>query len=173
MAQEGDTINMTCLVSGKLRGLYLRRLTVMEMNVIYSSENEFITAPNYKNRTSTSGFLNNLMITIINVQLNDTDVYICQAIMIHENIQGTGTMVVVTEKKWKQEVGNPKNLQVWVGLIVLFFTIGLALGPLYMMMKKLRKKFHLRRIQNPSSSIYEDMSHTLRRNTMCPDNQYE
>ncbi|XP_044533087.1 T-cell antigen CD7 [Gracilinanus agilis] len=178
-AQEGDTINITCLASGKLHGLYLRRLTVMRMKVIYLSENEFITAMNYKNRTSISGPLSNLMVTITNVQLNDTDVYICEGIMIRENLQGNGTIVVVTEKKWKQEVGGEngnKNLQVYPYtypiMMVLFFAFGLALGPLYMKMKKLRKKFNLRRTQNPLNSVYEDMSYTIHRNTMCQDNEY-
>ncbi|XP_020856522.1 T-cell antigen CD7 isoform X2 [Phascolarctos cinereus] len=170
MAQEGDTINITCTTTGKSSGLYLKRSTIRLIEVIhFSKKNKSIITKSYENRTIVSGSLNNLMITITNVQLNDTDVYTCEA-TTSDNLLGTGTIVVVTEKKWKKEDGNLKNSQVEVVLIVISFFIGLALWPLFMMMKKWVHK--VRRTQNPSGSVYEDMSYAMQRNTTFQDNQY-
>ncbi|XP_027729016.1 T-cell antigen CD7 [Vombatus ursinus] len=169
MAQEGDTVNITCTTTGKSSGLYLKRSIVMLIEVMhFSKNNKSIITKNYKNRTIISGSLNDLMITITNIQLNDTDVYTCEA-TTSENLLGTGTIVVVTEKKWKKKDGN-LNSQVEVVLIVTSFFIGLALWPLFMMTKKWVQ--NLRRTQNPSSTVYEDMSYAIQRNTICRDNQY-
>ncbi|XP_036613328.1 T-cell antigen CD7 [Trichosurus vulpecula] len=170
MAQEGDTINITCATIGESIGLYLKRNIVRPMDVLYfSRKNETIITKSYENRTIISGSLNNLVITITNIQLNDTDVYACQA-TASTNLLGNGTVVMVTEKKWIKEKGNLKNLQVGVILIVASFFIGLALWPLFVMLKKW--VHNLRKTQNPSCIIYEDMSYTIQRNTICRDNQY-
>ncbi|XP_074116619.1 T-cell antigen CD7 isoform X2 [Sminthopsis crassicaudata] len=169
MAQEGDTINITCNTTGQLVGLYLKRSFIEFKNVMYlSKEGELIKDTNYENRTFFSGSLNNLVITITNVGLSDTDVYICQATVLN-NLEGNGTMVMVTEKIWKKENGNMKKSQVWVILIVISFFIGLALWPLFVIIKK---QVHNSRTQNTTCSIYEEMSCSVQHNTTCQENQY-
>ncbi|XP_068920033.1 T-cell antigen CD7 [Petaurus breviceps papuanus] len=165
MAQEGDTINVTCTTSGKSFGLYLKRHLIRFMEVIYfSKENKSIITKSYKNRTIISGTLNNLVITISNIQLDDTDFYICQA-TTSSNTLGNGTMVAVTEKKQKKEDGH-----LGLVLIVTSFFIGLVLGPLLMMLKKLVD--NSRKTQNTTCTIYEDMSYVIQHNTSCENNQY-
>ncbi|XP_072501516.1 T-cell antigen CD7 isoform X2 [Notamacropus eugenii] len=165
MAQEGDAINITCITVGKSAGIYLKRSTVRLMVVThFSKKSESIITESYKNRTIISGSLNNLVITITNIQPNDTDVYTCHA-TVSDNIQGNGTMVVVTEKKGKRKYGS-----LGVILIVVSFFIGLVLWPLSMMLKKW--VCNLRKSQNTSCTVYEDMSYVIQRNTSCQNNQY-
>ncbi|XP_051851272.1 T-cell antigen CD7 [Antechinus flavipes] len=166
MAQEGDTINITCNTTGQSLGLYLKRSTIEFKNVMYlSKEGELIMDTNYENRTFFSGILNNLVITITDIGLNDTDVYTCQA-TVFDNLKGTGTMVVVTEKIWKKEDGNLRKSQMWVVLIVISFFFGLALWPLFVIIKK---QVYSSKTQN-TCSIYEEMSYNAQRNVTCQDN---
>ncbi|XP_074080896.1 T-cell antigen CD7 [Macrotis lagotis] len=172
MAQEGDTINITCISSGPSLGVYLKRTAIMFMNILHFSERrELILNKEYMNRTFLSGSLKNLVITIINIQLNDTDVYTCENTALN-NLLGSGTMVVVTEKKWEKESEdrNPENPQLWMILSVIFFFAGVALWPLLMIMKKWVYKF--RKTQNVPCNVYEDMSYSNQRNTTCQNNQY-
>ncbi|XP_043818736.1 T-cell antigen CD7 [Dromiciops gliroides] len=172
--EEDGTINITCITKGVSRGLYLKRRTVRPMNVIHlSDKSKLIFHENYKNRTNISGSLNNLTITISNIELNDIDIYTCEA-TVFDNLQGNGTILMVTEKKWKNvNSTNPPvsiNPWLWVVFIVMSFFIGLFLWPLLMTMKK--RVYNLRRPQHTSCSVYEDMSFVIQQNNTCHSNQY-
>uniref|UniRef100_A0A8C6RPY8 CD7 antigen n=1 Tax=Nannospalax galili TaxID=1026970 RepID=A0A8C6RPY8_NANGA len=174
---EGGSINITCTTRGApLYGIFLKQSWPRVANVIYYSDGKESTVDKrFSGRIDFLGSQNNLTITMHLLQLNDSAIYSCHAIMEKE-VQGSGTMVAVTEKLSQGE-SRPQKLQVTLvalltGLPVGFFLTGLILGVLCTLKKTQIKKLCTSRDKNSRCVVvYEDMSYS-NRNTPCAPNQY-
>lgn len=101
IAPEESSINITCCTSGTLLGLHLKQSWPKPSNVIYyEGERKTTVDERFSDRVTFSGPRDNLTITVHHLQLADTGIYTCQAIMENiREIQGPGTSVVVTGRE--------------------------------------------------------------------------
>nr|XP_014720392.2 T-cell antigen CD7 [Equus asinus] len=178
IAPEESSINITCCTSGTLLGLHLKQSWPKPSNVIYyEGERKTTVDERFWGRVTFSGPRDNLTITVHHLQLADTGIYTCQAIM--ENImeiQGPGTSVVVTDKL-SQAVNTCWEAQLIhtalpTALAVGFFLIGLGLGAVCVLRRTQIKKLCWASDKNSVCVVYEDMSYS-RRNTVSTPNPYQ
>lgn len=97
VAPEGSSVNITCSASGVLLGVYLRRSWPEPTNVIYyEDEKEPTVDERFRGRIAFSGLQRNLTVTVRGLRLPDNGVYVCQAVTMDAEVQGSGTLLVVT-----------------------------------------------------------------------------
>ncbi|XP_075701634.1 uncharacterized protein LOC142665765 isoform X2 [Rhinoderma darwinii] len=125
----------------------------------------------YKDRLSNSGNSSHFSVTLKNLTVNDTDVYLCCALtMKYIEICSSGTLIIVHEVTYKvkdtakeeMEQGYRKNsFGPTTYIITISAMLVLCLAVLmYMKLKKTKEK------QNFNQNTYVDMTQIIRRNTM-------
>ena len=85
-AQQGESINITCVLkSSNEKVLYVL------------SQNTTTISPTFANRLEYSKQEKKLVITLHNLQENDTDIYVCAAVLKNSSfsVSESGTMVLV------------------------------------------------------------------------------
>lgn len=96
IAPEGGSVDITCLTSGSLFGVYLKQRWPRPSSVIYYEDEKQPTVDEqFRGRVVFSGRQHNLTVTVHRLQPADTGAYACQAVMKDE-VWGPGTLVVVT-----------------------------------------------------------------------------
>ncbi|KAF5921448.1 hypothetical protein HPG69_012497, partial [Diceros bicornis minor] len=178
IAPEEGSINITCSTSGPLLGVYLKQSWPKPTNVIYYEDEREPTVDEwFGSRIAFSGPQHNLTVTMHHLQMADTGIYTCQAVM--ENVMeiwGPGTLVVVTDNL-SQVVNTCQEAQLIhpalpTALAAGFLLIGLGLGAVCVLRRTQIKKLCWARDKNSVCVVYEDMSYS-RRNTVSTPNQYQ
>ncbi|XP_073900933.1 T-cell antigen CD7 isoform X2 [Castor canadensis] len=174
-APEGGSVSITCSSSKPLYGIFLKQTWPQTTNVIYYDGKQPTVDKQFWNRIAFSGSQENLTITMNHLHLANSGVYTCQAVM-EDDIWGSGTMVVVTEKLSQGvcRCQEPQLMSVTLPsiLTVGFFLIGIGLGMVCILRRSQIKKLCTSESKNPSCMVYEDMSYSCR-NTLSAPNLYQ
>ncbi|XP_016070896.1 PREDICTED: T-cell antigen CD7 [Miniopterus natalensis] len=174
---EGGSINITCSSRGPLIGVFLKQYRPKEDNVMYYGDESTLTVdPRFNGRIVISGSEWNLTITMHQLLPNDTGAYVCEATMKGEQVQGSGTLVVVTDAQSQAATtcqgAQLTHVAVSVALALGFLLILLVLGATCVLRRTQIKKLCWVRDKSPMCVVYEDMSCT-RRNTISTPNDYQ
>ncbi|KAM8945105.1 T-cell antigen CD7 [Lycaon pictus] len=172
VALEGSSVNITCSASGVLLGVYLRRSWPEPTNVIYyEDEKEPTVDEQFQGRIAFSGLQHNLTVTVGGLQLSDNGAYVCQAITMDAEVQGSGTLLVVTDKVAGTYQETRLVSAVCPVLAISFFLIGLGIGAVCALRTQV-KKLCCRKDKSSVYVVYEDMSYSCR-NRMSTPNEYQ
>ncbi|XP_010616984.1 T-cell antigen CD7 isoform X2 [Fukomys damarensis] len=161
----GGSVNITCSTSGPLKGVFLGLSWPKNMDVIYYEEGENSTVDQqFQGRISFSGPQHNLTITMSLLQLADSGLYTCRAIVNH-TVLGPGTLVMVTEKPCQETQEAHRHQEPGLMFLILpsalavgFFLLGLSLGLLYALRSQVKKLCASGEKSQPCV-VYEDMSY--------------
>lgn len=163
-AQQGESINITCVLksSNEDEEIMLLRLHRQLEKVLYVlSQNTTTISPTFANRLEYSKQEKKLVITLHNLQENDTDIYVCAAVLKNSSfsVSESGTMVLV--KGEKQTACSISSLAIYIPIIV----VALLLSALicFILNRINKKKFVQKR---KIDGVYEDMSFSSRSNTL-------
>ncbi|NXL41237.1 CD7 protein, partial [Podilymbus podiceps] len=143
--QQGQSINITCALesSHEDEGILLLKTHVQPERVLYvSSQNASTISPTFANRLEYSKEDKKIVVTLHNLQKNDSDLYVCTGILKNSlfSVNGSGTMILIK---------------------ALFST---AVCFVLQMKNYFKKKI--------PNVVYEDMSYSSRRNTVVRTNAY-
>ncbi|XP_054834227.1 uncharacterized protein LOC129328923 [Eublepharis macularius] len=174
-AEEEESVNITCNFNHpNILGLYLRRKFVKDMEVFYSAghRKDKRVHYEYKGRIEYFELQNTVIIMLQKLQQNDSDKYICDgAVLINQNpvqVQGHGTILVVTAKKL---IKCSSSFWMWYVFLVVTLLLATALGYFILSHVDAKKYCQKKKGREAQNMVYEDMTYSLRRNTMA--NQYE
>ncbi|XP_038227748.1 uncharacterized protein LOC119842960 [Dermochelys coriacea] len=176
IVNEGESVNITCSITTKekLVGMYLKKEIVNAMEVLYITNNGNTTTVDfhYKDRIEISLLGTKVRITLHQLQKNDTAVYACSGSVL-ENFEphcvlSQGTILVVKEME-QAECCKAS----WVPY-VLSFTVLISVSALgYLILSHIDIKKHCQEgKKKQANTVYEDMSYTLRLNTLATGNSY-
>ncbi|NXL92767.1 CD7 protein, partial [Alectura lathami] len=153
--QQGQSIYITCELksSREDEGILLLKIQIQLEKVLYvSSQNTSTIFPAFANRLEYSKQEKKLVITLHNLQKNDTDIYVCAAVL----------------KNSSQTECHNISLAVVYGLITAVVLLFLALICSTLYCVNIKKYFQKRK----QNVVYEDMSYCSRRNTLVRTNTY-
>ncbi|NXE87582.1 CD7 protein, partial [Menura novaehollandiae] len=169
--ERGQSISITCELksSPEDEGIYLLRTHVQPAEVLYVSDlNVSRVPPAFANRLEYSKEGKSIVITLHNLQQNDSDNYVCvEKVKDSALHSASGTMVLV---KGEQEYSQACNKSSWdvYALIVVVALLFCALVCCTLYRVDVKKYFQK---QKPNI-VYEDMSYNSRRNTLVRTNTY-
>ncbi|XP_040292246.1 uncharacterized protein LOC121004173 [Bufo bufo] len=140
--------------------------------IIFIGPNGSYKLPKYNDRLSCSGNNSHFSITLKNLTVNDSDIYLCDTFVINSEICAHGTLLIVrppvgnvihedksttkeAETCTKNTFAPTPYIVTISAMLVLFVAVFV-----YMKLKKSKEK------QNFNQNTYVDMRQTLRRNTM-------
>uniref|UniRef100_A0A8C0GQ73 Immunoglobulin domain-containing protein n=1 Tax=Chelonoidis abingdonii TaxID=106734 RepID=A0A8C0GQ73_CHEAB len=158
LVNEGESVNISCSITtkGMLVGMYLKREVVNAMEVLYITKNGSKLTINfhYKDRIQPFFLQTEVRIMLHRLQKNDTGLYVCRQSILEDfepnYVSSQGTILVVKG-------------------IVCFSIFFLSVRQ---MNSSLIKKHCQEGKKKQANSVYEDMSYTLRLNTMATGNPY-
>ncbi|XP_072601534.1 T-cell antigen CD7 isoform X1 [Vulpes vulpes] len=172
VAPEGSSVNITCSASGVLLGVCLRRSWPEPTNVIYyEDEKEPTVDEQFRGRIAFSGLQRNLTVTVRGLRLSDNGVYVCQAVTMDAEVQGSGTLLVVTDEAAGTYQETRLVSAVCPVLAISFFLVGLGTGAVCALRTQV-KKLCCRKDKSSVSVVYEDMSYSCG-NRMPTPNEYQ
>lgn len=138
--QAGGSASISCH-SPRLLGLYLRQEWPNSINTVYFETSQKSTVNgHFRDRVSFQGTMDNLTITLHDLQPAHSGLYVCLAVTSDKELLGAGTLLMVTgavdpdlaarvcDKTW---LGNLFS----VVLAVSFFLLGLGLGAMCVCLK--------------------------------------
>ncbi|NXY24722.1 CD7 protein, partial [Atrichornis clamosus] len=169
---QGQSISITCELksSPEDEGIYLLRTHVQPGEVLYvSHRNVSRASPAFKNRWEYSKEGKSVVITLQNLQQNDSDNYVCaEEVKDSPLLSASGTMVLV--KEWEQAYSQACKKSSWglYGLIIVVVLLFCALVCCTLYHVDLKKYFQ----KKTPNIVYEDMSYSSRRNTMVRNDTY-
>ncbi|POI23875.1 hypothetical protein CIB84_012377, partial [Bambusicola thoracicus] len=167
-AQQGESINITCVLKSSHEGIMLLRIHMQLEKVLYVlSQNTTTIFPTFANRLDYSKQEKKLVITLHNLQENDTDIYVCAAVLKNSSlsVSESGTMVLV--KGEKQTACRTSSLAIYIPIIVVVLLLSTLIG--FILTRINKKKIFQKRKMNV---VYEDMSFSSRSNTLVRTNTY-
>ncbi|XP_029453450.1 uncharacterized protein LOC115089521 [Rhinatrema bivittatum] len=180
---EGGSVRISCsfTVAGDPVGVYLKRRCSKKIAYFQSNGNTFME----RNHTELSGNVRNFTITLHQLQRNETDWYLCEGAIRNPSISqmwGTGTLVIVLadavcddplSAKSATEMTHSSTWQLYLliafGIIILVLMFGLVILAARQM--DLKECFKPKK-KSSQNLVYEDMSYSLRRNTMSKPTYY-
>ncbi|XP_032067681.1 uncharacterized protein LOC116504638 isoform X2 [Thamnophis elegans] len=163
IAEEGQSVNLTCKFMHRIEGLYLKRTFGKVTEVLYVTQHGKIKKedPAYENRTEYYEMNNMATITLKHLKENDSDVYLCRAGMFINNelVQKNSSPILLAVEAAKKNFESSWMLYSIISVLILFiFMLGFYI--IYRTNnKKGFQKGHARTKQN---FIYEDMNYSLR-----------
>ncbi|XP_040979725.1 T-cell antigen CD7 isoform X2 [Aquila chrysaetos chrysaetos] len=169
--QQGQSINITCALksSHEDEGFYLLKTQMQPERVLYvSSQNGSTIFPAFANRLEFSKEEKKILITLHNLQKNDSDVYVCAGMLKSStflSVNRSGTMVLVKEVEQTHCSNNSWGIY---GLIIVVALLFFALICCTLYRVDMKKYFQKRK----PNAVYEDMSYSSRRNTLIRANAY-
>ncbi|KFV98913.1 T-cell antigen CD7, partial [Eurypyga helias] len=141
----------------------LLRTQVQPERVLYvSSQNASTIFPAFANRLDYSKEEKKVVITLRNLQKNDSDIYVCVGVLKNSSfLSGNrkGTMILIKEMEQKDCSINSWGTYGLIIAVVLLFSVLTCCTWYYANMKKYFQK-------KTPNTIYEDMSYSSRRNTL-------
>ncbi|XP_075759666.1 T-cell antigen CD7 [Pelodiscus sinensis] len=170
MVHEGESVNITCSITnnGKLAGMYLRRVLVKAMHVVYIRNNSENHTANlrYKTRIESAVLSTGVRITLHGLQKNDTDLYVCQgSVLVNgdpRTVSGQGTMLVVKDMEQAE-----CHVASWVPYALSFLTLLLVSVLGFLILSHVDIKKHCQKgKKNQANMVYEDMSFSRSFSTM-------
>ncbi|XP_021270815.1 uncharacterized protein LOC110407428 [Numida meleagris] len=168
--RQGESINITCVLknSQEDEAFILLRNHMQHEKVLYvSSQNTSTIFPTFANRLEYSKQEKKLVITLHNLQKNDTDIYVCAATLKNSSVSvsESGTMVLV--KGEEQTECSISSLAIYVPTIAAVLLL-FALICYILQHVDMKKYFQKKKI----NVVYEDMSFSSRSNTLVRTNMY-
>ncbi|NWX24716.1 CD7 protein, partial [Aegotheles bennettii] len=101
--QQGQSVNITCALktSQEEKGIYLLKTHMQRERVLYvSSQNAATISPAFANRLEYSKEEKKIVITLHNLQKNDSDMYVCAGVLKDSSflsLSRSGTMMLIKE----------------------------------------------------------------------------
>uniref|UniRef100_A0A452J3I1 Ig-like domain-containing protein n=1 Tax=Gopherus agassizii TaxID=38772 RepID=A0A452J3I1_9SAUR len=164
LVNEGESVNITCSITtkGMLVGMYLKREVENAMEVLYITNNGSSLTVNfhYKDRINISCLQTEVRITLHQLQKNDTGLYVCRGSILENYepncVSSQGTILVVK------------------GIVCFsIFFKSKSNGVCFVLFCFLQIKKHCQEgKKKQANTVYEDMSYTLRLNTIATGNPY-
>ncbi|XP_072208397.1 T-cell antigen CD7 [Excalfactoria chinensis] len=168
--QQGESINITCVLksSHEDEEIMLLKIHMQPEKVLFVlSQNTLTISPTFANRLEYSKQEEKLVITLHNLQENDTDIYVCAAALKNSSlsVSESGTMVLV--KGGKQTVCSTSSLAIYIPTILVAL-LSFALICFVLCRIDMKNFFQKKKI----NVVYEDMSFSSRSNTLVRTNTY-
>lgn len=185
LLNPGETAIINCTVDRgndatiKVKNFFFRkRFTKLMTIVVKSTHTEYIHMK-YKNRLTYSGQAPHFTLMLKNVTHDDSDLYICDAILGEfVDIIGEGTYIYVG----KQEVTKKENVTEEINVnetlnspnhrVPLYIIISITAGLFLLLAIFAFVRYYKMEKKNNNHNTYVDMTQTLRRNTMQNNNVY-
>ncbi|TFK01610.1 cytochrome P450 4B1-like [Platysternon megacephalum] len=176
MVNEGESVNITCSVTtkGMLVGMYLKKEVVNAMEVLYITNNGSTLTVNfhYKDRIEISLLKTEVRITLHRLQKNDTALYVCRGSILEDFepncVSSQGTILVVKEMEQAE-----CHVASWVPYVLSFMALISVSALGYLILSHIAIKKHCQEgKEKQANTVYEDMSYTLRLNTLATGNPY-
>ncbi|NXU77877.1 CD7 protein, partial [Oreotrochilus melanogaster] len=132
--------------------------------VLYvSSQNASSTVfPPFANRLEYSKEEKKIVVTLHNLQKNDSDIYVCAGVLNGSSflsVNRRGTMVLIKGVEQTNCSNSSWGIYGLAFMVALLFFVLMCCTLYHVDMKKYFKK-------NPRNAVYEDMSYSSRRNTL-------
>ncbi|NXC47297.1 CD7 protein, partial [Penelope pileata] len=141
----------------------LLKMHIQRKRVLYvSSQNAPTIFPAFANRLEYSKQEKKLEVTLHNLQKNDTDIYLCAAVLKNSSLfisSDRGTMVLVQGGEQTERCDSSWDIYGLIIVVVLLFS---ALVCCVFYRVNMKKYFQKRK----PNVVYEDMSYSSRRNTL-------
>ncbi|NXS72622.1 CD7 protein, partial [Pandion haliaetus] len=142
---------------------YLLKTHMQPERVLYvSSQNASTIFPAFANRLEYSKEEKKILITLHNLQKNDSDIYVCAGVLKNStflSVSRSGTMVLIKEVEQTDCSNKSWGIYGLIIVVALLFFV-LICRTLY---RVVMKKYFQKRKPNP---VYEDMSYSSRCNTL-------
>ncbi|XP_070595905.1 T-cell antigen CD7 [Erythrolamprus reginae] len=181
IAEEGQSVNLTCKFMHEIKALYLKRTVGDVMDVLYVTQHGKIKIedPAYENRTEYFEMNNMATITLKNLRENDSDVFLCRAGMFKDNdlVQENGPPILLAVESRDGEKAAAKNNfeSSWMlySIILVLILLLIIMGFYVIYHTNIKKCFQKGKAKTRQNLIYEDMNYSLRRkNTETQNNHY-
>lgn len=168
---SGQNVVINCTVKGyAIKGVNMRKRF---LKILFIQDMSSWKHKDYEDRLSLSGSTSNFSVTLKNLTVNDSGIYLCDALTMDNNeICSHGTLLIVrplvekeiyeakdTDKKDQTCSKNSFAHTPYIITISAMLVLCVAVF-LYMKLKKSKEK------QNFNQNTYVDMTQTIRRNTM-------
>ncbi|XP_008948103.1 PREDICTED: uncharacterized protein LOC103782110, partial [Merops nubicus] len=169
--QQGQSINITCALKSSYEdeGIYLLKTHMQHERVLYvSHQNASTIHPAFANRLEYSREEKKIVITLHNLQKNDSDIYVCAVVVKNSpflSANGSGTFMLVKEV---EQTGCRHSFWDIYSLIIMVVLLFSALVGCILYRVDMKKYFQKRK----NNTVYEDMSYCSRRSTMVRSNVY-
>ncbi|XP_078510768.1 uncharacterized protein LOC144770265 [Lissotriton helveticus] len=179
---EGSSVTVTCVITipGNPQGMNFKRRFRELMYLSETKELHSRLGNEFEERATVSGTATNTTITLHQLRRNDTDWYMCDSAVINRGpikVFGGGTLLIVTDAqlartshqscqlsyKWKWEY----TLLISLALVILTLCAVITINK--MGIKQRNQTLKRKRLHN---TVYEDMSSSIRRNTMTRPHFY-
>ncbi|KAG8128981.1 hypothetical protein E2320_015708, partial [Naja naja] len=175
IAEEGQSVNLTCKFMHMIEGLYLKRTFGDVTKVLYVTQHGKIKKENsaYENRTEYFEMNNTATITLKQLKENDSDVYMCTAGMAINNelVQKNSSPILLAIKAAAKK--NSEFLWMLYSIISVLILLLFMLGFYIIYRTNIKKCFQKGHAKAKQNFIYEDMTYSLRRKKSEPEiNQY-
>ncbi|KAJ1130380.1 hypothetical protein NDU88_008733 [Pleurodeles waltl] len=175
---EGRSVTVNCLITvpGKPQGMNFNRRF---RELVYFSETKQVHSRKgneFEKRSLVSGTAIHTTITLHQLRKNDTDWYMCHSVVIKEGspveeVFGGGTLLIVTDAKLAKQSEQSCQLgYTWkweytllIGLAVVILTLCAVIIINKLAIKQNSQFPKKKRVPN---TVYEDMTSSIRRNTM-------
>ncbi|XP_040186091.1 uncharacterized protein LOC120918528 [Rana temporaria] len=178
LLNPGETAIINCtLISAKEQKMkifnFRKRFT--KLMTIVANGTKYVNSATYRNRLKCSGQAPHFTLMLKNVTHDDSDFYLCDAIVgDFVDIIGEGTFIFVgkqevTEKENETEEPNVNQASNSSKYIIISIIAGLLLLLLALFVFV---RYYKTEKKNPNHNTYVDMTQTLRRNTMQNNNVY-
>ncbi|XP_053309900.1 uncharacterized protein LOC128471928 [Spea bombifrons] len=162
LVQSGKLATLRCSITSqeKITRVHLLKRHSSIMNI--DNFNKVDIRSDFQTNLVLSGTYLDFNVTLNNLTLNDTDLYSCKGeIKAKEDICSEGTMITVIANN------GANNCEVEIAIV--FFTailLALTTYSVFAMVKCYKKRGEIQSARLPQNTVYEDMTQTIRRNTM-------
>ncbi|CAI5766133.1 T-cell antigen CD7 [Podarcis lilfordi] len=172
-AEEGESVNITCKFDQlAMSGLRLRRTLVKAMDVLYVKKQglHMTKAPEYAYRMEYFQLKNASTIMLKHVKKNDSDGYLCGGTLIinqEPRIMNFSTIILAVKEASAMKLTECPSF-LWVPYILIFMSLLLLVGLGYFILSHIdiKKCCNKGKAAETQNMVYEDMTCSLRRNTM-------
>ncbi|KAM3846944.1 T-cell antigen CD7 [Vipera latastei] len=176
IAEEGQSVNLTCEFMHTIEGLYLKRTLGKPTDVLYITYHGKIKKEDaaYKNRTEYFEVNNTATITLKQLKENDSDGYMCTAHLTTDTglkpKNSPVKFLLVVKAPSEKNFESPWMLYIFISVLMLLVFM---LGSYIIYHADIKKCFQQGHAKKRQNFIYEDMTYSLRcQNTENKMNQY-
>ncbi|XP_033923834.1 T-cell antigen CD7 isoform X1 [Melopsittacus undulatus] len=167
--QQGQSVSITCALktSHENEGIYLLKTHMQPEPVLYvSGQNTSTVFPAFANRLEYSKEGEKIVITLHNLWINDSDIYVCAGVVKNSSflsVNRSGTMMLIKEGEQTDCKKNSWLVYVLITMVMLLFSVLMCCT---LNRVDLKKYFQ----NNSPNTVYEDMSYSVRQHTLQTTN---